>query len=770
VAGDAGKFVKATLTASGSYSGTQTSTAKGPILVAAVGSLAYGEGLFIEVPGNNGSIDGPLEITLSGDTFTGVLNDDFVADGKATVSHTPAGMTAEVRRKTATTVWLILMDSATSHAEADDISNLTIAFQDTAFTGGSAAAITNSTKNDLRVDFHDPTVTSIADFANTTKTSTTAIFTWTAAAGASAVKIQQMHPGDILWTDSVTGALAVDAATATVTGLTASTDYVFRLVVTGGNNAGISSSVANVTTEAVAAVAGDLITSATGTSNHAAGDTIVIAFSEDLNQARAENPANWTIQYADDNSGTNPVNITTTTAAFAYSAASDQLTMTLDEATDQTFIPHNKFVSVVPANTNIQNSDGSKYIDNTIVKYSVAVGKESTSPTISTDWTKTNATTFTVTYNEVLNRAAATNAANWSFSDANNGGTTISGVALSADGKMVTVNLSDGIEGYDQIFGPEPIVADVAGNPATGGSYVESGIRLNSNEQWVSGGGPGTMQGHFDNAIGLENNYSVTYNDLEGTYWNGGAAVNIKTARASNYGDALIQAKSVADVGNTANGSLKVFFIEVSGNTDNLTSFVVTPCQMPGVVDANPRNTLYILGQRTSGAAVNTVIRLYVRDTENNIETHTYLNIKSATDSNGDPTGVDIIANPHLETGNETASIIGAYNYTGDAGGCTVNLTVCDTDGSSILTPTLTDRIKILVGSSGGAVVDPSNYTIDDANDTITFTKAYLDANYAALAANDESIASQQFFIEYYDSDAAYASDNAFAAQILDIY
>jgi hypothetical protein len=337
---------------------------------------------------------------------------------------------------------------------------------------------------------------------------------------------------------------------------------------------------------------------------------------------------------------------------------------------------------------------------------------------------------------------------------------------LSADGKTVTVSLSSGIEGYDQIFGPEPIVADLAGNSAEGGSYVENGISLNPNEAWVTGGGPGSMQGHFDNTIGLSNNYSVSYNDVVGTYWNGGAGVNIKTARASNYSDALTQAVSVADVGNTANGNLKVFYIELSGNTDSLTEFVVTPCQMPGVVDANPRTTLYLLGRRTSGAAVNTVIRLYVRDTENNVEEITYLTIKSATDINGDPTGIDIIANPHLETGNQKASIIGAYNYSGGAG-CTVNLGVFDRDGSPVVGPTLTNRIKI---THNGSVVDAANYTIDDASDTITFTQTYLDANYPTLAANDDPIASQQFFIEYYDSDAAYTSGNAFAAQVVDVY
>ncbi|MCL6605397.1 MAG: S-layer homology domain-containing protein [Paenibacillus sp.] len=63
------------------------------------------------------------------------------------------------------------------------------------------------------------------------------------------MKIEQSPVGANSWTTASTGAIAVNAATATVTGLSAATSYDFRLVVTGGANAGSSNTV-SVTTNA----------------------------------------------------------------------------------------------------------------------------------------------------------------------------------------------------------------------------------------------------------------------------------------------------------------------------------------------------------------------------------------------------------------------------------------------------------------------------------------------------------------------------------------
>ncbi len=81
--------------------------------------------------------------------------------------------------------------------------------------------------------------TPIADFKNTKVTDTTVSFTWTAAIGATGVKIQQSFQGENDWKDATTQAeLTPESTSATITGLTPSTDYDFKLVVTGGENQG----------------------------------------------------------------------------------------------------------------------------------------------------------------------------------------------------------------------------------------------------------------------------------------------------------------------------------------------------------------------------------------------------------------------------------------------------------------------------------------------------------------------------------------------------
>ncbi|RIX50710.1 hypothetical protein D3P08_18555, partial [Paenibacillus nanensis] len=90
----------------------------------------------------------------------------------------------------------------------------------------------------------------INNFAGTGKTSTTASFSWSAAFGATGIIVQQSPKNANTWTlSSTSGPIAANATSATVTGLTPGTEYDFRLVVTGGSNAG-NSNVVSVKTNA----------------------------------------------------------------------------------------------------------------------------------------------------------------------------------------------------------------------------------------------------------------------------------------------------------------------------------------------------------------------------------------------------------------------------------------------------------------------------------------------------------------------------------------
>ncbi|WP_151704839.1 choice-of-anchor U domain-containing protein [Nitrincola alkalilacustris] len=114
--------------------------------------LAYSSSVFEESADNDGSIDTVITLTLLGDTFTGTNGDDW----SGLVSNVPAGLTAVLIRTSDTTATLTLTGNATNHADADDISNLTVAFTDSYFTDTVAADVLGAVRNNLVIDFNDP--------------------------------------------------------------------------------------------------------------------------------------------------------------------------------------------------------------------------------------------------------------------------------------------------------------------------------------------------------------------------------------------------------------------------------------------------------------------------------------------------------------------------------------------------------------------------------------------------------------------------------------
>lgn len=127
-----------------------SSTAAGPVGP----SLAY-SGSINESQAFDGHLaaGSKITITLTGETFTGADGASLLS--AATVSNVPAGLTAVLTRTSATTAELGFTGTANSHANANDVNNLTVTFADGAFTGGSAAGVTNATKSNLRIDFAD---------------------------------------------------------------------------------------------------------------------------------------------------------------------------------------------------------------------------------------------------------------------------------------------------------------------------------------------------------------------------------------------------------------------------------------------------------------------------------------------------------------------------------------------------------------------------------------------------------------------------------------
>ncbi|MEI6165740.1 MAG: choice-of-anchor Q domain-containing protein [bacterium] len=133
------------------------------------GALTYSSTNFNEDANwNDGRINNslPVQVVLTGnDTFTGTNGEDFVAAGLVAVSNVPAGLTAVVRRASGMSAQVSLTGKASANDGMNSITNLGLAFQDTAFLGGSALSITNSTVNNLCVSFVDPTLSAALNYS-----------------------------------------------------------------------------------------------------------------------------------------------------------------------------------------------------------------------------------------------------------------------------------------------------------------------------------------------------------------------------------------------------------------------------------------------------------------------------------------------------------------------------------------------------------------------------------------------------------------------------
>jgi hypothetical protein len=122
-------------------------------------TINYSGTVFSELA--NGAIDNtsPIEITLSGDAFTGGNGSDFVAAGKVTTNNVPAGLTLTLTKSSNTKLLARLIGAATANAPANDVHNLTITFENSAFAAADADQVAGYSTNTLQVLFNDSTLT-----------------------------------------------------------------------------------------------------------------------------------------------------------------------------------------------------------------------------------------------------------------------------------------------------------------------------------------------------------------------------------------------------------------------------------------------------------------------------------------------------------------------------------------------------------------------------------------------------------------------------------
>jgi len=120
-------------------------------------SLYYSKTTFIESLANDGSIDNTDTLIIrylfpeSNAAFSGANNDDFVVDGKVTISNLPGGLTASVKRTNDTTLTVVINGSTI----ANDINDLTFTFSNEAFTNIDASNVFFSSKDNFKIDFHN---------------------------------------------------------------------------------------------------------------------------------------------------------------------------------------------------------------------------------------------------------------------------------------------------------------------------------------------------------------------------------------------------------------------------------------------------------------------------------------------------------------------------------------------------------------------------------------------------------------------------------------
>ncbi|MBI5541145.1 MAG: fibronectin type III domain-containing protein [Bacteroidia bacterium] len=118
-------------------------------------TMIWDNSIFNESITNNGSTTDSIIVKLYTETF--ILNSGiFLPSTHYTTSNIPAGITVQIESTTDTSAIIRLYGNALNHTSADNINNMSIIFNDAAFTGGIAANVANYHNDTLEINFLDP--------------------------------------------------------------------------------------------------------------------------------------------------------------------------------------------------------------------------------------------------------------------------------------------------------------------------------------------------------------------------------------------------------------------------------------------------------------------------------------------------------------------------------------------------------------------------------------------------------------------------------------
>ncbi|SNS93446.1 Por secretion system C-terminal sorting domain-containing protein [Ekhidna lutea] len=124
-------------------------------------------GGFVETEENDGSVDGSLLVSITGDTFTNA-GSTLTETTDYTVDNLPSGLTPTLTvAADGLSATLTLGGNAALHQDANDLASLTFTFENSAFTNSNAAAVIDaiSASSEIGIDFTQNEPVLVYDYA-----------------------------------------------------------------------------------------------------------------------------------------------------------------------------------------------------------------------------------------------------------------------------------------------------------------------------------------------------------------------------------------------------------------------------------------------------------------------------------------------------------------------------------------------------------------------------------------------------------------------------
>ncbi len=118
-------------------------------------TLVWDNDIFNEAISNDGNITNSIIVTLYSETF--ILNSGiFFPTTHYTALNVPAGLTLQIESTSDTSAIITLAGNAINHNSSDNINNMSVIFNDAAFTGGIALNIADYKNDSLNIHYLDP--------------------------------------------------------------------------------------------------------------------------------------------------------------------------------------------------------------------------------------------------------------------------------------------------------------------------------------------------------------------------------------------------------------------------------------------------------------------------------------------------------------------------------------------------------------------------------------------------------------------------------------